>query len=186
MKKGVKNFLVLLTVSIAGLTIFFVIVWNLPSTKEQRAYRKAFNSETMTVFETSDMIYSEQRNLKRYDIEGKNAGRKWDDLYIPLEYKSNVPNDVGGIITCIPLLDDKMIAGKYGTKGDVYAYYVDYELKIYDPYTGEVICEEMIKCDSVVPEKITSTGHHKYLYPKSETVENRIKIVWGEYLQVRN
>jgi hypothetical protein len=92
---------------------------------------------------------------------------------------------VGGLITYTLLKESKReiatYSGKYGTTVSAYAF--DYELKVYDPYTGNTIYEGIIKCDTSPPKTTTGTV---YLDPYPETVTKRINEIWSNHLNTRD
>ena len=172
--EGVRQFFFVIALVFVGMIVFFIIIANLPSTKERAAYGTVFGNKTLLVRESSDLVYSGQDKLKHYD------GRAWIDTFIPPEYISEKPEDVGGIVSYERLNETRREVAKYTGGSRAYAY--DYRLRIIDPFTGYLVYEGIIKCDTSPPQTVQS---NRYLSPKPETVTAIIKEKWSDYLNDR-
>ena len=97
---------------------------------------------------------------------------------ISSKYKSEKPEDVGGLVLLAIILRD---SANYG--GGLGVSVFEYNIQIYDPYNNKIIAEQYFANNARIP---SSTSKNIFYYPDKNEVKKWINDTWYEYILNRN
>ena len=168
-------------IAVMILSAFFVFVMGttfismIGDINKGKLYEAEFAQSVLTEGNTKPKLeYIGQNKLVLCEV-GKNRFFWHFDGIVPLAYRSEEVEDVGGIVVRDM---SKQVIAMYSNNAKVSA--AIYTLKIIDPYNGVIVGTEIFMTDKEPPETIYGDDGY-VMYPSDKEMEQWIFDVWSEY-----
>ena len=152
-----------------------------------RAFQLSFLPEGgIKVIKRQSLEYTKQDKLFTYNIQGKN----WSSSFIPKEYISRKPEDLGGIVIVskseFNTLAQYVPKNPYGQDRNE-TYYIKQEyftVRIIDPYAMKIVRSNKFEAEDLYHGKYPAeTERVRTFYVDKDEVKLWVTQVWNLYLQ---